>query len=336
MLFIGLMLWLRRGPDGGYLVRGTVAALAAVVLVVLPIRRYVNVFGTHDALTLIPLYKLSTATSLSTLAWVYRAVAVAVAVVFVVVPRRWLQVVPVVLAVTLIAASVVSSRFVVDEARAQQVIFLGDDPSWADHADGKRIAYLYDGEPSWPGVWETVFFNTGIDRVYDLNSATVPGPLPQDVVSVRPDGTVVGPAEHLRKTQYAIASNWIELRGKPKAQVAQQGLTQSGLTLWKLKGPLRVKTWKSGLEPNGDIAGEARLVAYRCTSGTFSVTLLIKQPEKVDIRIDGTLVRHLDFPSVLPSWHADLPVPERKGGTCTLSITSTGLTGTTVFEFHRG
>jgi hypothetical protein len=29
-------------------------------------------------------------------------------------------------------------------------------------------------------------------------------------------------------------------------------------------------------------------------------------------------------------------VPERKGGTCTLSIVPTGLTGTTVFEFHRG
>ena len=113
---------------------------------------------------------------------------------FVFVPRRGLQWVPFALIVALVAASVVSSRFVVDEARAQQRAFLGDDPSWADHAGGSRIAYLYDGEPSWPGVWETVFFNSEIDRVYDLNVATVPGPLPQDDVSVRPDGTVVGTA----------------------------------------------------------------------------------------------------------------------------------------------
>jgi hypothetical protein len=335
VLFIGLALWLSRGPDGGYVVRTAVAVLALVVLLLLPIRRYVDIFGVHDALTLIPLYKLSTATSLSTLAWVYQVVAVLLTVVFVVVPRRGLRWLPVALIVALVAGSVVSSRFVADEARAQQRMFLGDDPSWADHAGGKRIAYIYDGEPSWPGVWETAFFNAGIDRVYDLNKATVPGPLPQDQVWLRPDGTVGGPPAHLPETKYVIASNWLELDGERKAQITQQGLEQTGLALWKVAQPLRVRSWIAGLQPNGDIAGEGRLVAYDCKSGTFSVTLLIKQPEKVDIRIDDKLVRHLEF-TVPQTWHGDLAVPERTGGTCTLSIIPTGLTGTTVFEFHRG
>jgi hypothetical protein len=335
VLFIGLMLWLARGPDGGYVVRGTVAAGALAVLLLLPVRRYIDINGMHDALTLIPIFKLSTLTSLSTMAWVYRAVAVAAAAAFAFVPRRGLQWVPFALIVALVAASVVSSRFVVDEARAQQRAFLGDDPSWADHAGGSRIAYLYDGEPSWPGVWETVFFNTNIDRVYDLNVATVPGPLPQDDVSVRPDGTVVGPPSHLARTRYAIVSNWIKLHGERRGDVTQQGLNQTGLVLWKLEQPLRLRSWISGLEPNGDISGEARLVAYNCKSGTFSVTLLIKQAETVDISIDGKPVRHLEFPGPT-TWHGDLPVPERAGGTCTLSVKPTGLAGTTVFEFHRG
>jgi hypothetical protein len=335
VLFIGLVLWLARGPDGGYVVRGAVAAGALAVLLLLPVRRYVNVFGMHDALTLVPMFKLSTSTSLSTMAWVYRAVAVAAAAVFAFVPRRGLQWVPFALIVALVAASVVSSRFVVDEARAQQRTFLGDDPSWADHAGGSRIAYLYDGEPSWPGVWETVFFNARIDRVYDLNLATVPGPLPQDDVSVRPDGTVVGPPSHLARTRYAIVSNWIKLHGERKGEVTQQGLNQTGLVLWKLEQPLRLRSWISGLEPNGDISGEGRLVAFNCKSGTFSVTLLIKQAEAVDISIDGKPVRHLEFPGPT-TWHGDLPVPERAGGTCTLSVKPTGLAGTTVFEFHRG
>jgi hypothetical protein len=335
VLFIGLMLWLARGPDGGYAVRGMVAAAALALLLLLPVRRYIDINGMHDALTLIPIFKLSTLTSLSTMAWVYRAVAVAAAAAFVFVPRRGLQWVPFALIVALVAASVVSSRFVVDEARAQQRAFLGDDPSWADHAGGSRIAYLYDGEPSWPGVWETVFFNTNIDRVYDLNVATVPGPLPQDDVSVRPDGTVVGPPSHLARTRYAIVSNWIKLHGERRGDVTQQGLNQIGLVLWKLEQPLRLRSWISGLEPNGDISGEARLVAYNCKSGTFSVTLLIKQAETVDISIDGKPVRHLEFPGPT-TWHGDLPVPERAGGTCTLSVKPTGLAGTTVFEFHRG
>ena len=335
VLFIGLVLWLARGPDGGYVVRGAVAAGALAVLLLLPVRRYVDIYGMHDALTLIPMFKLSTLTSLSTMAWVYRAVAVAAAAAFAFVPRRGLQWVPFALIAALVAASVVSSRFVVDEARAQQRAFLGADPSWADHAGGSRIAYLYDGEPSWPGVWETVFFNTNIDRVYDLNVATVPGPLPQDDVTVRPDGTVVGQPSHLARTRYAIVSNWIKLHGERRGEVTQEGLNQTGLVLWKLEQPLRLRTWISGLEPNGDISGEARLVAYNCKSGTFSVTLLIKQAEVVDISIDGNPVRHLEFPGPT-TWHGDLPVPERAGGTCTLTVKPTGLAGTTVFEFHRG
>jgi hypothetical protein len=335
VLFIGLVLWLARGPEGGWVVRGAVAAAALAVLLILPVRTYVNVYGMHDALTLIPMFKLSTLTSLSTMAWVYRAVAVAAAVVFAFVPRRGLQWVPFALIVALVAASVVSSRFVVDEAQAQQRAFLANDPSWADHAGGTRIAYLYDGEPSWPGVWETVFFNTKIDRVYNLNVATVPGPLPQDEVTVRPDGMVVGPPPDQAPARYAVVSNWIRLHGDRRGEVIQQGLNQTGLVLWKLEQPLRLYSWISGLEPNGDISGEARLVAYNCKSGTFSVTLLIKQAEAVDISIDGKPVRHLEFPGPT-TWHGDLPVPERAGGTCTLSVKPTGLAGATVFEFHHG
>ncbi|HEY7604185.1 MAG TPA: glycosyltransferase family 39 protein [Gaiellaceae bacterium] len=334
ILFIGLVLWLRRGPDGGYLLRGVVAASALAVLLLLPVRRYVDIYGVHDALTLVPLYKLSTATSLGTMTWTYRAVAMVAALLFAVLPRQRLQWVPIALVVVLVAGSVVSSRFVVDEARKQQVTFVDDDPSWADRAGGKRIAYLYDGEPSWPGVWETLFFNTNVERVYDLNTTTIPGPLPQDQVAVREDGKVLGPAD-LQETEYAIASNWIELAGDRKGAVTQQGLKQAGLVLWKLDHPFRIRSWISGLEPNGDISGEAQLVAFDCTSGTFSVTLLIKEPQKVDIRIDDKLVRHLEFP-VGQTWHGDLPVPERSGGTCRLLVTPTGLTGTTVFEFHRG
>jgi hypothetical protein len=335
VLFIGLVLWLARGPDGGYVVRGAVAAGALALLLILPVRRYVNVYGVHDALTLIPMFKLSTLTSLSTMAWVYRAVAIAAAAVFAFAPRRHLQWVPLLLIVALIGASVVSSRMVVDEAHAQQRAFLGDDPSWADHAGGSRTAYLYDGEPSWPGVWQTVFFNTNVDRVYNLNVATVPGPLPQDDVTVRSDGIVVGQPSHLARTRYAIVSNWIRLHGERRGAVTQQGLDQAGLVLWKLEQPLRLYSWTSGLEPNGDISGEARLVAYNCKSGTFSVTLLVKQAEAIDISLDGKPIRHLEFPGAT-TWHGDLPVPERSGGTCTLSVKPTGLAGLTVFEFHRG
>jgi Dolichyl-phosphate-mannose-protein mannosyltransferase len=338
VLFIGLMLWLERGPDGGYVERGIVGALAVVVLVLLPVGTYVNVYGTHDAMTLIPLYRLSTETSVSTMKSVYPAVVPVLALVFVLVPRRRLRWLPVALVIVLAGASVLVSRFVVDEARAQQVAFLDGDPSWADDNGAERGAYLYDGEPSWPGVWHTLFWNTAIDRVYDVGAQTVPGPLPQQRVAVRPDGTVVAPSSHDDGPHYAIASNWIELAGEQAGGVEQQGLTQKGLTLWKLGGPLRLRSQTSGLQLNGDISGQAVLVAYGCRTGTFRVTLLIKQPENIDIRVNNKLVRHLEFPapSENQSWHGDLPVVGQLGGACSMSVTSTGLTGTTVFEFDRG
>jgi hypothetical protein len=257
--------------------------------------------------------------------------------VFVLVPRRRLGWLPVALVVVLVSASVVVSRFVVDQARAQQVAFLGGDPSWADDDGAERAAYLYDGEPSWPGVWQTVFWNSAIDRVYDVGAQTVPGPLPQERAAVRPDGTVVAPSPHDDGPHYAIASNWIELAGEQAGGAEQQGLTQKELVLWKLDGPLKLRSQKSGLLPNGDISGQAVLVAYGCTTGTFRVTLLIKQPENVDIRVNNKLVRHLEFPKPAEgqSWHGELPVVGQLGGACSMSVTSSGLTGTTVFEFDR-
>src|SRR5581483_3427310 len=58
VLFVGLVLWIERGVAGRYLERALVALCAAVVLVLLPVDRYVNIFGMHDAMTLVPLYKL--------------------------------------------------------------------------------------------------------------------------------------------------------------------------------------------------------------------------------------------------------------------------------------
>jgi hypothetical protein len=338
VLFIGLVLWLERGPDGGYIERAIVGALAVVVLVLLPVGTYVNIFGTHDAMSLIPLYQLSTETSVSTMKSVYPAVVPLLALVFVLVPRRRLRWLPVALVVVLVASSVLVSRFVVDQARAQQVAFLGGDPSWADDEGAERVAYLYDGEPSWPGVWETVFWNTAIDRVYDLGAQSVPGPLPQERVSVRPDGTLVTASPGHHKPRFAVASNWIELAGRRAGGIEQVGLTQRGLVLWKLRGRLRMRSQISGLQLNGDISGQAVLVAYGCRTGTFRVTLLIKQPEKVDIRVNGRLVRHLEFPSPPggQTWHGDLPVVGQLGGACSMSVSTTGLTGTTQFEFDRG
>ena len=339
VLFLGLLLWFERGAPGSYVERAIVALAAAAVLLVLPVKHFVNSFATHDAPTMIPLYKLLEASSPETLVAVYSGVAGAGAAAFALLPRRTLRALPWLLLVFFVAASIVSSRFFAHAASARKIKFLGAEPRWVDRAADGPVAYVYDGEPSWPGVWETVFWNRRIDRVYDLPDAEVPGPLPQHAVQVKPDGRVVAPDGRRSPIRYAVVATWFTLVGQPVAQATQSGLTQAGLTLWKIEPPMRILTRTTGVKPNGDIfaGGRAQVAVYDCTRGRFRLTFLIKEPETIDLVLNGKRVRHLRFPSLPVDrvWRGTVPVTSHRGGTCFLQIRPTGLLGTTVLAFER-
>jgi hypothetical protein len=337
VLFLGLVLWLDRGAPGTAWERAAVAAVAALVLLVLPVRRLVNIFGAHDAMTMLPLYKLRQATGPGTMLAVYLVVGALVALAFALLPRRAVRVVPAVLLVALVAASALAGKFAVDQARAQQQAFLGKRPNWVDRKADGPVAYLYDGEPSWNGVWHTLFWNKKIDRVFDLGHAGVPGPLPQAHAEVQPDGTVFVPPSARQPGDYAVVSTWTTLAGEKLKGVKQQGLTQAGLRLWRVVRPLRFRDQISGLQLNGDVIANdtGRLVGYACRKGTFRLTVIPKQPEAVEIRVNGRPVRGLTFGSGATSWHGDFPAGGH-GGRCTLEVKPTGLLGTTVFELDRG
>ena len=336
VLFVGLVLWIERGVAGRYPERAAVALCAAVVLVLLPVDRYVNIFGMHDAMALVPFYKLASATSLDTLEIVYPTVVGVAAAALAFAPRVWLRWTPLVLALAFAGASVASSRFAVQQSQRQQLVFLGAHPSWVDRKADSPVAYLYDGEPSWNGVWQTVFWNQRIDRVYDLGSVEVPGPLPQAHAEVQPDGSLFVPPSARQPGDYAVVSTWTTLVGDVRKRIEQVALTQAGLRLWRVEPPLRLRDQISGLQVNGDIYATitARLDAYGCHTGTFRLTLIPKQAETVEIRVNGRLARKLEFAEATSSWHGDFPADGR-GGECTLEVTPTGLLGTTVFEFDR-
>jgi hypothetical protein len=336
VLFVGLVLWIERGVAGRHLERALVALCAAVVLVLLPVDRYVNIFGMHDAMTLVPLFNLVTATSMDTLEAVYPTVVGVAAVVLAFAPRGWLRWTPHLHVLAFAGASVASSRFTVQQAQKQQTVFLGKRPNWVDRKSKGSVAYLYDGEPSWNGVWQTAFWNHRIDRVYDLGAVEVPGPLPQAHAEVQPDGRLFVPPSARQPGEYAVVSTWTKLVGDELKEIEQVGLTQAGLAVWRVEPPMRVRDQISGLQVNGDIYGTitARLAAYACHAGTFRLTLIPKQQETVEIRVNGRLVRRLEFDAAASSWHGDFPA-DGGGGECTLEVTPTGLLGTTVFRFDR-
>lgn len=336
VLFLGLVLWLSRGGSRGFAVTAVVALVAAAALMALPVQRMVVDAAAPDAFTLIPFIELRHASSLQTTELVFYIGAGFAVLLFVLVRSRWLLLLPVLLIVAFVAASVSVSRYVSSQARVQQASFLGPDRRWVDRAAVGPTAYLYDGERDWNGVWQTIFWNRRVDRVYDLLNAEVTGPLPQQQLTIEPDGRLTGgngtPA-------YAVAPGTFGVAGTPVANSGQAGFFQGGLQLWKVAPPLRLVSRALGLKPNGEIdpGGDGQVIGYDCRDGgTFLVTLLVKEPQTIVLARNGLSWRTLSFRTP-QTWHGRLPAgPPRPEGICTLDIHPTGLLGTTVLTFEPG
>jgi hypothetical protein len=351
LLFLGLALWLERGGPRGYWPMSIAGVLVAAPLVALPLKRLVTAYAPPDAPSLVPLYDLLKTTSLSTLEYAFFAVAGAAIVAFALIPRRWLAVLPLVLLAGLIASSVAASRFAADQGRLRQAAFLGPDPRWIDHAADGPVAYLYQAGDDWTGVWETVFWNRRVDRVYGLGGARVFGPMPQQAITIRSDGLVTtGRATQLRVRYVVVATGVVSSEpafgflGEAIGQTHQPGSQQEGLSLWRVAPPLRVAFRTSGLKPNGDVdsGGDARIVGYGCGRGVFQVTLLIKQAQTVTILRNGIVYRRLHFASPGPNqpWRGTIPALPPAGrpsghSECRLDVRPSGLLGTTVFQLTQ-
>ena len=243
--------------------------------------------------------------------------AAVVALLVVLYPRA----LPVALAIVFLAVSVQASRFVEREAEALRTSFFADDLSWVDAAADGEVAYFYDGEPHWNAVWQHVFWNREISRVYWLDGTRrVPGPLPQE--RVRPDrGGVLGEDP----PDYVLASTAFTFAGRPLASIDQQGLVQRGLVLWEVDD-LVLRTVQTGVQGSGDIHGPARLVAYGCTGGSFELTLVAKgAPVTVDYRA-GTL----GTIELAPEQVVNASIPASAvDGVCTLELEPSGIVGST-------
>ena len=98
------------------------------------------------------------------------------------------MVLPLLLLLALTGGSVAASRYAADQGRQRQRMFLGPTPTWIDRAAHGPAAYLYQSGADWTGVWENVFWNRRIDRVYDLGGARLVGPIPQQQIRIRADG----------------------------------------------------------------------------------------------------------------------------------------------------
>ena len=322
LLFLALALWLSRGaPRPNRYVTGALAFALLALLLAVPWDRLAVPDAFPDSFDLAPLLRLhQPADAVAVVALVLVAAAVFV-------PRRASLALVAVTGVALVVASVLASDRLAGAVAADQAKIVGPDPAWIDHAADGRVAFVYAGEAYWNTVWQETFWNRRVREVISLRPATVPGPLPQQHVTVPPSGRLP------IRARYVVASDRLSFAGTPVAHLAQTGLDVTGLTLWRLSGAPRLSTTVNGVQTNGDIVGPATVDVYGCRSGRLELTLLPKATRELTIGLQGRPVLRTEIGGAV--WHGSVAA-HGTGGRCRFTIRGGDLLGSTRIAFVRG
>ncbi len=233
LFFLGFSLWLSRGAPRPRVTTIVSLVAALALLATLPIR-FFSEAAEPDAYSAIPLYHLTLSYPGTDVRFFLFAIAVDLALLFLLVPRRYTWTIAASVGVLLAGASLYVSGIVRDQARGFQSVMIGPQPTWVDrYADGP-VAFVYSGEASWSGgspAWVYLFWNSRIDRVYVLNGSAVVGPLPVTAAALGPDHTIrlAGPTAD-PPPRFAVAGAAVTLSGTRIATSAN-----GQWTLWRLR-----------------------------------------------------------------------------------------------------
>jgi Dolichyl-phosphate-mannose-protein mannosyltransferase len=319
VLFLGLALWLDRGAPRPRLTTIVVAAAALGLVLWLPVGELVSHEAIPDAFTLIPLQRLQAARPDVDLQVVVDLVAALGVVAFVGCPRRFRWALPVAVGLVLSAVSVSASRVVASEATMVGRNTLGDTRRWIDEKARGPVTFLYSGEVVFSSVWENLFWNRRIARVYRLPGARVPGLTDKQQPAVGPTvrGDVLLADESRAKATSAVATSLLGLKGRQAAFAPGPALV-----LWRLDRPFRLGTWLRLENPGGGLFGRARFLIYACRGGLLEMRLTSPVEQKVVLRSDGRTAETVTLApgvSVQASIRANpRPPPGRR--TCTLEV----------------
>jgi hypothetical protein len=322
LLFVALALWLDRGAPRPRAAVATTVLLVFALLVLVPWPHLVPLDALPDTFEVAILRAIPLNTSV-----VVAIVAVVTLALFALAPRA----APLAVLAALVAAGAVAARDVPRRVAFDQHELVGEPRDWVDRAArGAPVTIVYAGDAYWGGVWQAQFWNRSLRDVVSIAPSRVPGPMPQQVVSVPFSGRVP------IATRYVAASDFIRFAGTAVAHVDQPERRSGGSTLWRLDGAPRIVARERGILANGDMTEPGFVRAYDCGGGHLELTLLPKETQVVTLKLDGTVVQRARIGG-LPYWNGTVDVPPSAAPrTCLFEIDGESLLGSTRIEFvHR-
>jgi hypothetical protein len=319
LLFIGFALWLDRGAPRPRIATAVTAIVMLALLAFVPWDEFVSRAAQPDAYSTIPLRWMELAYPSIDVRVVILVAAVEVLALAILVSRRFQWALAVGVGVVLAAASIPTTIEVAREAREFGAAIVGSDPRWIDrNADGP-VAYVFGGEQPWSAgapVWEHMFWNRRIDRLYELFGAKIVGPAPGAVVRPAADGRLLLHDGRTAQGAYAVVPTRMTLVGQRVAASPAQ------LALWRVEPPLRLSSRTTGIDATGVVSAEANFVVYDCRGGQLELMLRSPAEQEIELLAEDKVVRTLVLRVNRP-WSGSLaaaPASARRPRTCRFGI----------------
>jgi Dolichyl-phosphate-mannose-protein mannosyltransferase len=320
LLFIALVVWLeRRGPGWGP-AAGIGAAAAAALPGVVPWPALLSPLVGSSAPGLVLLLKFqSKYASQQTIGEVVVLAAIAGAVLFLLLPRRWLLLGPAVVLCYLAVAMWPVHNLTRSGSLNARAASIGGPTNWIDRAVGADadVAILYYAVDALP-YWENEFFNASVRRSYSIPGAY--GGLPDHQVVIAPSGAVTTDGKPVRPP-YVLTNQAIVPRGTPVANDRR-----IGLTVYRVDAPLRLEAKVDGVYPDRWSGPTAAYTRYGCAPrGRLTVSLLgdpTLEPKGVTVTATagGKELGQAKLPPALHPRSFTVPVTAPRQGPCVVTF----------------
>jgi len=318
------MAWIERGqprpPRAAVAAAGRAAALPGA----LPFLHLMNINAQSDTPFIQPWWYLGDAVAgRDNVALIAVSVAVALAALFLWLPRRFAPALPVLVAVgffaTWLPLQLWTSSFPRLSANAFSNGITQKHGDWIDRAVGTNanVAAIWSGNDEFR-IWENEFWNRSIRRVYDLG-AHLPGAMPEISLTVRQStGLLVDRHNRSLRSRYVLADRDLQIVGTPIA--VDEG---RNLALYRISGPVRTATRISGWYADTWTGPRAIWKLLRCKRGVLKVHL------RSDPKLFPGIVQRIAVSGTTRSRTVLLPTTQTRtltlplapqGGTCAVTL----------------
>jgi Dolichyl-phosphate-mannose-protein mannosyltransferase len=272
LLFIALALWLDRGLPRPLVATAIGTITPVALLLALPLGERLNISILPATFGFIPLLRLSSHVSVSTVRLLMIAGAVVAAASFAFLPRRVARVVlPSALALYLVLSTAQVFRTIRDYDLSLRGTVLPAQLDWVDESlpKGASTGVVFGSTADPLGeaqrLWEAEFWNPDVKRVYELQPE--PASFAKTPIAVDPLGAKLVPQDHKPYPyRYVLAANGVSLAGKVVAD-------HPPWTLYAVRDPLRLMRVTEGVYPDGWMGSFASRTERTGSAGRLPITI---------------------------------------------------------------